>query len=507
MGSRARRFLIALAGMSLMLAGAIVPGRALASGAIVVNTVANENNNDGDCSLREAVSSSNTDSSYDACTAGSSTDTVVMPRGTFKLDSRLVVSHNLTIRGAGRSRTVIDAEQSDRVLLVDRTSLTLERLSVTGGESTTDGGGISDDGGKLSLINASVTGNRTGADGGGIAMSNGGVLRVTRSLVADNLAGGAGGGILAAGVTGGKSASVSVVESTISNNQADATSGSTAGGGGIHLSQVSVLSVIRSTVSGNRANTGAGIANQADAKILNSTISENSALGNGARGGGLDNSGNAVLMNATLDANSAGSGGNLYLDSDSVSVRNSIVGQAAGGGNCAGGQPSDDGGNLEEAPNGNGCGFEVAALQLGPLTDNGGPTRTQALDPHSPAVHAGGSLCLRSDQRGVPRQGSACDSGSYELVTCFGLPVDVVGTQGRDRLRGSAGPDVILSLGGDDRLIGRGGNDRICAGKGNDIIGGDKGSDRLNGFAGDDICDGGPGRDLFVACETRLGKP
>jgi Ca2+-binding RTX toxin-like protein len=261
-------------------------------------------------------------------------------------------------------------------------------------------------------------------------------------------------------------------------------------------------------VSDNRANIGAGIANDSRAKLLNSTISQNSALGSGARGGGLHNSGNAVLTNVTLDANRAGSGGNMYLDSGAVSVRNSIVGQSAGGGNCAGDQPTDGGGNLEEAPNGNGCGFQVAALQLGPLTDNGGPTRTQALDPHSPAVHAASaSACPRSDQRGVPRQGSACDSGSYQLVSCFGLPVDVVGTEGADRLRGSAGPDVVLSLGGDDRVIGRGGNDRICAGAGNDTIAGDEGSDQLDGSTGNDVCDGGPGPDRFVACETRLGKP
>ncbi|MDP9243140.1 MAG: CSLREA domain-containing protein, partial [Actinomycetota bacterium] len=295
MGSRARQLLIAVVGMSLVVTGAVVPGRALASGVIVVNTVANENNNDGDCSLREAVSSANTDSSYDGCTAGSGTDTIVLPKGTLRLDSRLIVSHPLTIRGAGRGRTVIDAEQTDRVLLVDRASLSLQRLRVTGGKAASDGGGISVLGGTLVLLEVSVTGNRTGEDGGGIAMSDGGVLRVTRSLVADNVAGGGGGGISAAGVVGGRTASVSVVESAVASNQADTSSGSSAGGGGIHLARASVLSLIRSTVSDNRANIGAGIANDSRAKLLNSTISQNSALGSGARGGGLHNSGNAVL--------------------------------------------------------------------------------------------------------------------------------------------------------------------------------------------------------------------
>jgi Ca2+-binding RTX toxin-like protein len=189
-------------------------------------------------------------------------------------------------------------------------------------------------------------------------------------------------------------------------------------------------------------------------------------------------------------------------------VKNTVVGPAGDGGNCDGGQPSDDGGNLEQDPNGRPCGFAIASLGLGPLSDNGGPTRTEALGAHSPAVDAGrATVCPRSDQRGVPRRGSACDSGAYEFATCFGVSVNVVGTEGRDRVFGTPGPDVVLSLGGDDRVIGRGGNDSICGGDGNDNLAGDEGADRLNGSAGRDVCDGGPGSDRFVDCETKLGKP
>ena len=141
MTSVARRFLAPWVGLALVLLGATVPGRASASGPIVVTTTANENNNDGDCSLREAISSANTDSRYDACKPGSGADTILLSKGQFKLDTRLTISHPLTIVGSGRFSTVIDAEQSDRVLSMGHTDLTLERLRITGGKASSDGGG------------------------------------------------------------------------------------------------------------------------------------------------------------------------------------------------------------------------------------------------------------------------------------------------------------------------------------------------------------------------------
>jgi hypothetical protein len=54
--------------------------------------------------------------------------------------------------------------------------------------------------------------------------------------------------------------------------------------------------------------------------------------------------------------------------------------------------------------------------RLGPLVDNGGPTRTHALLLGSPAIDAASTPdCPTTDQRGVLRpQGAACDIGSYE---------------------------------------------------------------------------------------------
>ena len=78
------------------------------------------------------------------------------------------------------------------------------------------------------------------------------------------------------------------------------------------------------------------------------------------------------------------------------------------------------GGNLEGDTT---CGFRDASdkqntdPKLAALAANGGLTRTHALAADSPAVNmAGAARCLATDQRGMPRVATACDSGAYELV-------------------------------------------------------------------------------------------
>ena len=71
----------------------------------------------------------------------------------------------------------------------------------------------------------------------------------------------------------------------------------------------------------------------------------------------------------------------------------------------------------------------------------------------------------------------------------------VVGSVGRDVLRGTPGKDVLCGLGGRDRIIGRGGNDLLFGGPGRDT---------LIGGPGRDLCHGGPGRDRIArSCEDR----
>jgi len=103
-----------------------------------------------------------------------------------------------------------------------------------------------------------------------------------------------------------------------------------------------------------------------------------------------------------------------------ITLTNSLIDDECGGGGI-----TSDGYNIESP--GNTCGLEVVIddVKLGALTDNGGSTKTHALEPGSPAINQipqegcvdADNASLTTDQRGRPRPetgGSMCDVGSFE---------------------------------------------------------------------------------------------
>src|SRR5690349_15680223 len=128
-----RRLLIGLGAVTLAVPavfGVSAPSPANAATTITVTTTADELTNNGNCSLREAIQAANRDVRVDACPAGSGADTITVPAGTYALtlggrldDAGLTgdldISGNLTINGAGASRTVLVGQSApvpDRVL-------------------------------------------------------------------------------------------------------------------------------------------------------------------------------------------------------------------------------------------------------------------------------------------------------------------------------------------------------------------------------------------------------
>jgi hypothetical protein len=77
---------------------------------------------------------------------------------------------------------------------------------------------------------------------------------------------------------------------------------------------------------------------------------------------------------------------------------------------------------------------------------------------------------------------------------CKGKIATIVGSPGRDNLRGTRKRDVIAALGGNDVVHGKRGNDLICGGPGKDKLFGGPGNDKLFGGPGKDKLRGGPGR-------------
>ena len=87
---------------------------------ITVNTTDDELNEDGDCSLREAIQAANTDGAADACASGLGDDTIIVPSGIYiltldgalddeNLRGDLDITDDVVIIGEDPSTTVIDA--------------------------------------------------------------------------------------------------------------------------------------------------------------------------------------------------------------------------------------------------------------------------------------------------------------------------------------------------------------------------------------------------------------
>ncbi len=184
-------------------------------------------------------------------------------------------------------------------------------------------------------------------------------------------------------------------------------------------------------------------------RVINSTISGNSATGTSAAsgGGGIDSysgSSSVMIINSTITNNTAvapnAARSGLWLEAGTLTIQNSIVANNNGANNCTvtGGTFTDGGNNLD---NGTSCAFSGAVgqntnPQLGVLADNGGMTQTHVLLVGSAAINAGnnakavdaliGGVALTTDQRGTgfPRiVGGTVDIGAVEGCPTFPVTV------------------------------------------------------------------------------------
>lgn len=186
--------------------------------------------------------------------------------------------------------------------------------------------------------------------------------------------------------------------------------------------------LIRSTISGNTATAGApGIYSIGrNISVLNSTISGN--IGPGAAVFASATIGYSTIIDSTIVGNTSGVSESTDLNAY-MAVENTIL--ANNGPNCADRVYSGDD-NLSSDTS---CAFTRAHdrqginPQIGPLTDNTGPTKTHALLPGSPAIDAGscfgvdGMTPITTDQRGIARpQGAGCDIGAVEYAPLHASP-------------------------------------------------------------------------------------
>lgn len=209
------------------------------------------------------------------------------------------------------------------------------------------------------------------------------------------------------------------------------------------------LTLTKCTLSGNSATSGDGGAiynNNSGMVTLNQcTLSDNSAV----NGGAIHNTNTLVLTQCTLAGNSATTGGGIYNDGSALTLTNTII-----GGNTATTGPDmfntgvsaliSSGKNLIGKTSGSGLGgpaIVVGAPNLAPLGSYGGPTKTMALLPTSPARNSAQGSNTTSDQRGFPVVGTR-DIGAYEAGTFLdfnayaaetaGVPLSLTGDADKD---------------------------------------------------------------------------
>jgi len=288
----------------------------------------------------------------------------------------------------------------------------------------------------LTIEHSILTGN-TAPFGGGISIAVAGwpfatvlaSVTVTDTTLSNNSANSewsaAYGGGIAIAVFGDETSDYSSVELTLENSTLSgnsATNSLTAIGGGIVISGQSrysaIVNVQNSTLSGNSASATNGFggggaifaAGEGSLFLGNSTLSDNwSQSVEGSYAGGIFNAGHEIYVwNTILNAGPSGANLDQYVVEGEESYGNFY----SGGYNLS----SDDGGGfLNDSTD------QVDSDPLlEPLADNGGPTFTHALRADSPAIDAGSAFDMDfnpvdTDQRGVTRpQGSGDDIGAFE---------------------------------------------------------------------------------------------
>jgi hypothetical protein len=196
------------------------------------------------------------------------------------------------------------------------------------------------------------------------------------------------------------------------------------------------LIITNSTITGNTAYSfGGGIANSGTLTVTNSTITGNAATGGGYYGGygGVHSSGTLTLARTLITGNTASSGPEMTNPGTVLADNHNLFGV-----NGTAGVEGFTPGATDIVPP---AGVQLADILDPTLALHGGPTQTHALVPGSPAIDAGGLVCmdatgdpLTTDQRGRPRVvdgdgdgTAACDIGAVEF---FPIVNDLVALAG-----------------------------------------------------------------------------
>ena len=381
---------------------------------IHVNTFDDDYTDNGNCSLREAITAVNTQTTRDACVYHNPDDfhRILLQTGTYRITrggnyengnatGDFDITQEVELYGSSTGPTIIDGNDLDRVFHIQvgySELVQMNRLIIQNGAVP-----VPESGGGIYMGNADENNDRTR-------------LHMTRCVVRNNDAG-FGGGIAL------YNAFLTMENCTVSGNNAWYSAWVLSGGSGggiyrVESSSYVTISLYATTVTDNFADWGcSGI--HSDRRY-----------------------GHITLISSILAGNRYG----IYGDHPDIcgttdDARYSFIGSTKNtswyfaDGEIMAFTPPDD--FCDQAVTGNICDFDeelhnpnpsVLDPELLPLADNGGGTYTHAYAADSPVFHAG--ICrypftglayyhLSPDQRLINR-GTYCSMGSYELSVAPG---------------------------------------------------------------------------------------
>jgi hypothetical protein len=375
----------------------------------------------GHTTLRDAITSANAN-------PGSTITFASTLSGTISLGSDLpAINTPTTIAGPGASQLAVSGSGSHRVFYSDQSHVgdpvTISGLTVENGLAN-QGAGIKTNGTTMTISHAVIAGNHDTGNYGAIDGSGGGSVTVSFSTVSNNTATGSSVG---AGIAteSGTHTPARILDSTITGNTGARL------GGGMYLDFSSPATIADSTIYRNStAGSGGGIYDfgpydgAPGLTVTDSTITHNAA---GMNGGGIHGWGATygshtvtppTVKDTIVSGNTAPNGPDVSVAS--VNRTPVVPGSVNAAFSLIGGL------NPNTMLNSSGPNLIGADPMLGPLADNGGPTQTQKPAFNSPAVDAGNSSGLNTDQRGQgrpleipsianPPGGDGADIGAVEL--------------------------------------------------------------------------------------------
>lgn len=386
----------------------VLSAPALVAATITVNGLGDSLATDGVCTLREAVLNANNDAAtYPDCAAGSGPDVINLPAGTITLaipgvqeDAGLkgdIDVHDSVTINGNPAGTTIDVNHIERAFDFNGTVF----LPPAPDHPIT-----------VAVNNLNIINGQAVGDGGGIQ-----VFRFVTATFTN--------------VT---------ISNCTTNNDA----------GGLNVMSDSNTTLIHCTISGNHNPWLApGIRADSTLTLIGCTITGNFTTGGTpTRGQGVGSYAPTTIKN-TLIAGNGSAPGQPDTEGFFTSLGYNIIGNFDGTINTV------------TATTGDQFGVSVAAVNLGPLANNGGPVKTHALNPGSVAIDQGNSFGFTTDARGSARPcdqlaianaagGDGADIGAFEVQgTCAAVNVPPDAADDNASVAEDSGANVVDVLAND----------------------------------------------------------